>query len=80
MHYYFHVTFKDTDDIYVVRVETKIVNNDSEHRAKEIAKEIIETMILNTGDFEIKRLTLQDLVSQFHFVDGIAQLEIVKNP
>ena len=81
MYYYFRVVFKDPDaDIYVVRVETKIIDGNSEHEAKEVARANIKETILNTCDFEINRLTLQDLISQFHFIDDIAQLEIIKHP
>lgn len=68
--FYFQVRFKDPDaDIYIVRVEDK-----SLEAAKRKARRIIEKTILNTGDFEIKELTLEDLLSQCHFVDDIAPI------
>ena len=77
--FYFQIHFMFTDDIYIVRVERSKLVAGSED-AKVEARRIIEKTVFNTGNFKIKELTLVGLVSQFHFVDDIAQLEIVKHP
>ncbi len=72
---YFQIEFKDTDDIYIVQVDTY----DWLH-AEKVARRLIEEQICYTGDFEIKECTLSSLLDAFHFVESIAQLVPVIHP
>ena len=77
--YYFLVTFKDNKDIYIVRVRT---NKQYEVGAKKQAKQKVISRLygVTEKDFEIKRLTLEELLSKFHFVEDIAELDAITHP
>lgn len=72
---YVQVVFRDTDDIYIVRVH-RIDWADS---AKE-ARRIMNEQLHEPGDFEIRKCTLASLLNESHFVGDIAQLHPVTCP
>ena len=79
MYFYFHIQFKDDNDIYIVRVANR---GTTLSIAERHARRVITNTILNIEeDFEINRVVIPNsLLTQFVFIDDIAQLTPVTHP
>lgn len=73
MYYYFHVRFKEDNDIYIIRVETEIVDK------QRVMDQAVGIMVNKTKrlDFEIKEATIESILSQATFVENIMQFKFI---
>jgi len=79
MYYYFHMQFKNNTDIYIVRVAN---HGTTLLIAERHARRVITSTIFNPGeDFKSTRVVIPNsLLTQFVFIDDIAQLTPVTDP